>query len=67
MIEGFSLGDCVQMRKTHACGANAWTIIRDGADIKIRCLSCGHVVMMDRIKFIKSGKKILKKAEGAQE
>jgi len=66
MIDGFGLGDCVQMRKAHACGANAWTVIRVGADIKIKCTSCGHVVLLDRIKFLKSGKKILARAEKIQ-
>ena len=59
MIEAFSLGDTVQMKKPHACGGNAWEITRVGADVKIRCLTCGRVVMLDRQDFMRSGKKIL--------
>jgi len=59
MLEKFKLHDVVQMKKPHACGANTWTIIRDGADIKIRCGGCGRVVMLDRLEFIKKGKKVL--------
>ena len=59
MLEHFKLHDGVQMKKPHACGENNWTIIRDGADIKIRCNGCGRVVMLDRLEFIKKGKKIL--------
>ena len=64
MIETFSLGDTVQMKKPHACGSNAWEITRVGADIKIRCLTCGRVVMLDRQDFMRSGKKILSHTEG---
>lgn len=59
MIEHFELGDRVQMKKPHACGGNDWTIIRTGADIKIKCAACGRIVMMDRLEFIKRGKKLL--------
>ena len=36
------LGDLVQMRKTHPCGSDKWTVIRVGADMsKSRCSGCG--------------------------
>ena len=59
MLEHFKLHDVVQMKKPHACGENNWTIVRDGADIKIRCNGCGRVIMLDRLEFIKKGKKVL--------
>ena len=59
MIETFQLQDRVEMRKPHACGTNDWTIIRVGADIKIKCSACGRIVMMDRAEFIKRGKRLL--------
>ncbi len=59
MIEQFDLGDRVQMRKPHACGANEWAIIRVGADVKIKCLQCGRIVMLDRGEFVKRAKKNL--------
>ncbi len=59
MIESFELGDRVVMRKPHACGSNEWTIIRTGADVKIKCLQCGRIVMLDRADFIKSAKKLI--------
>ncbi len=54
-----SLGDVVQMRKAHPCGSDRWEIIRTGADIKIKCLGCGRIVMLDRPEFEKRVKKIL--------
>jgi hypothetical protein len=56
----FYLGDIVQMKKTHPCGSTEWEIIRLGADIKIKCLGCGRIVMLTRNKFEKGVKKIIK-------
>lgn len=59
MITAFELGDKIVMRKPHACGANEWTVVRTGADIKIKCSNCGRIVMLDRLDFLKSAKKNL--------
>lgn len=53
------LGDVVQTRKQHPCGSSEWTVIRTGADIKIRCAGCGRIVMMDRETFLKRRKKTI--------
>lgn len=53
------LGDVVQMRKTHPCGSDVWTVFRTGADIKIRCSGCGRIVMMERETFLKRRKMVL--------
>ena len=58
-MEELLLGDLVQMRKTHPCGSDKWTVIRVGADIKIRCSGCGRIVMIDRADFTKRMKKVL--------
>ena len=62
-MDELMLGDLVQMRKTHPCGSDRWTVIRVGADIKIRCERCGRIVMMDRADFTKRMKKILAQSE----
>ncbi len=59
----YDLGDIVEMKKPHACKANRWETIRMGADIKIKCTNCGHIVMMTRREFDKKMKKILEKKE----
>ncbi len=56
----FNLGDIVEMKKTHPCGSKNWEIIRLGADIKIKCLGCGRLVMIPRIKFDSTVKKTIK-------
>lgn len=65
MIDTFSLGDEVMMKKPHACGENRWTVIRVGADVKIRCMACGRIVMMDRADFVRMAKKNLTAREKA--
>ena len=59
MIERFGLGDHIAMKKPHACGANEWIVTRTGADIKIKCMQCCRVVMLDRGDFLRSARKNL--------
>lgn len=54
------IGDIVEMKKTHPCGSSAWEIIRLGADIKIKCIGCGRIIMLPRLKFEKGIRKIMK-------
>ena len=63
MIDGFSVGDRVIMKKNHACGENLWQITRTGADVKIKCLHCGRLIMLDRLEFMTRGKKLLPQSE----
>ena len=62
-----NLGDRVKMRKTHPCGSDEWTVIRIGADIKIKCLGCERIVMMDRADFVKRRKKVLEQGPVPEE
>ena len=45
------IGDLIQTRKPHPCGASEWTVTRTGADIKMRCSGCGRIVMLTREEF----------------
>lgn len=60
------LGDSVRMRKPHACGANDWTVVRTGVDIRIRCNQCGRAILMPRPQFVKAAKKLLAPDQGAK-
>ena len=59
----YKVGDKVITKKPHPCEnrCSEWEIIRVGADIKIKCLGCGNVIMLSRYKFEKSVKKIIEK------
>jgi hypothetical protein len=45
------LGDIVRTRKAHPCGGDQWEIVRLGADIGIRCVTCSRRVLIPRPKL----------------
>ncbi|WP_041138049.1 DUF951 domain-containing protein [Beduini massiliensis] len=56
----YGLNDIVEMKKQHPCKKSTqWQIIRMGADIKIKCLGCGAVIMFSRREFEKKLKKVV--------
>ena len=57
------LHDIVETKKEHPCGEKHWEILRLGMDIKLKCLGCGHEVMVPRRKCEKMVKRILPKEE----
>ncbi len=59
----YTLNTHVILKKKHHCGGNEWEIIRLGADIKIKCCTCGRTVFIPRIEFNKRIKKILEKED----
>lgn len=61
-IPVFYVGDVVRLRKSHPCGSYEWEITRTGMDIRIKCLGCGHQVLLPRAQFEKSVKKVLRSA-----
>ncbi|MBQ8081723.1 MAG: DUF951 domain-containing protein [Clostridia bacterium] len=61
MEDEIRLGDRVRTRKFHPCGGDTWVVTRTGADIKIRCETCGRVVMLDRLVFLKRRKATLER------
>lgn len=44
----YQVGDIVETKKPHPCGETKWEIIRVGLDYKLKCLNCGHIVMIPR-------------------
>jgi hypothetical protein len=48
MPEEFRVRDIVELRKAHACGGSQWEIVRLGADIGLRCGTCGRRVLLER-------------------
>jgi hypothetical protein len=55
----YKLGMVVQLRKSHPCGNDRWEITRTGLDFGLRCLKCGHRVMIPRQKFERAVKRIV--------
>jgi hypothetical protein len=52
-------GDVVRLRKQHPCGGWEWEITRIGADIGLRCRTCGRRVLLPRTQVEKRIKVVL--------
>ena len=57
------LNQLVELKKAHPCGNKIWIVLRVGMDIKLRCMGCGHELMLPRSKAEKAIKKILVKED----
>ena len=53
------MGDIVRLRKPHPCGGYEWRVMRVGADIGLKCQSCGRVVMLPRGEFERRLKQVV--------
>ena len=56
----YETGDIVEMKKKHPCGSSEWEILKAGADIKMKCLGCGHEIIIKRSLAQKNTKKLKK-------
>jgi hypothetical protein len=54
------LNDILTMKKAHPCGEKRWQVLRTGADLRLRCLGCGHEIMTPRFKVEKNIRSISK-------
>ncbi len=54
------VGDALEMKKPHPCGARTFLVLRIGMDFRIRCTGCGREVMVPRSKCEKSIKRVLR-------
>lgn len=52
------VNDIITMKKPHPCGSNDWEVTRVGMDFKLKCMGCGHLVMIPRRQVEKSLKAI---------
>ena len=42
------VGDILKMKKKHPCGSSEWEVLRIGADFRLKCVGCGHQIMLPR-------------------
>ena len=57
-IPVINVGDIIEMKKSHPCGASTFKVLRIGSDIKISCTGCQRTLTLERIKIEKMIKKI---------
>lgn len=57
----YGLGDIVEMKKPHPCASKSkqFEIVRVGADLKIKCLGCGNVILISRDTFNQKIRRII--------
>lgn len=53
-----NVGDIIKLKKKHPCGNFEWEVLRIGADFRLKCLGCGHQIMIPRTAVEKSIKGI---------
>jgi hypothetical protein len=58
-----NVGDRVRLKKAHPCGSDEWEVIRTGADIKVKCLGCGRLVMLPRLRFERRVREVLSRLD----
>ena len=55
-----NVNDSVILKKPHPCGSQEWAVLRVGMDFKLRCMGCGHEVMLPRAKAEKNIRKVFR-------
>ena len=56
---GYDYGSVVRLRKPHPCGGSDWEVVRMGADIGLRCLTCQRRTLMPRSALDKRVKSVV--------
>ena len=57
-----AVGDIIKTKKQHPCGNSEWEVLRTGADFRLKCMGCGHQIMLAR-KLVEKNIKSLRKPE----
>ncbi len=57
----FTLGDLLEMKKPHPCGARVMRVMRVGSDMRVVCTGCGRDLTLPRVKLEKAVRQILPK------
>lgn len=57
------IGDVLTVKKPHPCGSKEFEVLRVGADFKIKCLGCGHLVTVARSKIEKNIRNVKRNEE----
>lgn len=58
------VGDVVKLKKEHPCGSKEWEVLRVGMDFRIKCMGCGHQVMLPRKQIEKNIRQIIPGNQG---
>ncbi len=59
----YQINGIIISKKPHACTGNQWEIVRIGADVKLKCTTCGRFLFVDYDKLNKMVKKYIEPKE----
>ncbi len=62
-LYAFQTGEMLHLKKQHPCGGWLWSVERVGAEIALKCTTCGHFMVMPRQKLEKAVKSIQPRQE----
>ena len=48
------VGDILTLKKPHPCGSYEWEVLRIGQDLRLKCVGCGHQMMIARKRIEKN-------------
>ena len=57
-IPKISVGDKLELKKKHPCGAAVFSVLRVGSEIRVICDGCGRDMVLPREKLERAIKKI---------
>jgi len=63
----FAVGDVVRLKKPHPCGGLDWSVVRLGADIGVKCVTCGRRVLLPRRELERRMKMFVVRAPGTDQ
>ena len=47
------VGQILTLRKKHPCGGHTWEVLKPGVDTRLKCTTCGRVILVPRDKLLK--------------
>ncbi len=62
MLVELQMDDIVRLKKPHPCGGSDWRVVRLGADIGLKCQTCGRRILLPRRDLSKRMKGWVEKA-----
>ena len=58
------IGNVLELKKPHPCGANRWEITGLGMDIRLKCQACQRIVSIPRARLERRIKRFLEGEPG---
>lgn len=54
-----NVGDTLELKKPHPCGDRCFTVLRVGSEIRLKCLTCGRDMTLERVKLERAIRRVI--------